>query len=358
MRIRVAIKNDLEKLKELYKEIVYDLNNVKHLEQMQWNEYYPIPFLETYIEKKQMYILEDDMDFIGAFTLHDEEDKLLVGIQYTDTTRFFYVSLLVICPTLQRKGHIKYILNFIKDFAVSNKYKYIRLTVASCNVYAENLYKKLKFNKVEGVWSFENEIYFGYEKKVSDYSAHDLFIIHGYNGDTTETFGEYVKNEAEKLGFAAHMPSFPIRQDGTYENWKEVMDTYFDKEYINENTVIIAHSQGTLFIPKYLAEKNIKIKLFISLAGFLCDIHGRDDINEVIARFRPNKKEVQKSIILMKHRYSIYSDNDHLNPKEELENYADRFNAEKVFIPNMGHMGRKSGVKEIPQIIEIIKSNI
>ena len=166
MIIRVAIKNDLEKLKELYKEIIYDLNNIKHLEKMQWNEYYPIPFLEAYIEKNQMYVLEDDKDFVGAFTLHDEEDKLLADIQYTDTTKFFYVSLLVIRPTLQRKGYIKYILNFIKDFAVSNEYKYIRLTVASCNVYAENLYKKLGFNKVEGVWTFENEIYFRYEKEV------------------------------------------------------------------------------------------------------------------------------------------------------------------------------------------------
>ena len=32
--------------------------------------------------------------------------------------------------------------------------------------------------------------------------------------------------------------------------------------------------------------------------------------------------------------------------------------AERVFISSIGHMGRKSGIKEISQIIEIIKSNI
>ncbi len=215
-----------------------------------------------------------------------------------------------------------------------------------------------KFLKADGNTAYirQNDYDSDFELDLnSDYSAHDLFIIHGYNGDTTETFGKYVKNEVEKLGFAVHMPSFPIRQEATYENWKKVMDTYFDKEYINENTVIVAHSQGTLFIPKYLAEKNIKIKLFISLAGFLCDINGRDDINEVIAGFRPNKEELQKSIKLMKHRYSIYSDNDHLNPQNELEKYADKFKAEKVFINGIGHMGRKSGIKELPQVIEIIK---
>ena len=182
----------------------------------------------------------------------------------------------------------------------------------------------------------------------------NLFIIHGYNGDTTETFGEYVKIEAEKRNIATYFPSFPIKEEATYDKWAKVMNTYFEKGLINENTIVVAHSLGTHFIPRYLASNNIKIYLYISLAGFLNDNSGREDLRKVIENFKPSELQIDTSISLMKNRYAIYSDNDHLNPKEELENYAKRFNAQKVFVTGIGHMGRKSGVKEISQIMDII----
>ncbi|MDR0978520.1 MAG: alpha/beta hydrolase [Lachnospiraceae bacterium] len=185
--------------------------------------------------------------------------------------------------------------------------------------------------------------------------GNNLFIIHGYNGDTTETFGNYVKTESEKLGIQAYMPNFPIRQEATYENWSEVMDTYWQKGLINKNTIIVAHSLATHFVPKYIADRNIQIQLYISLAGFLNDNSGREDIRTVVERFKPADEEIEKAINLMENRYAIYSDNDHLNPKEELERYADKFKANKIFISGIGHMGRRAGVKQIPEIIEIIK---
>ena len=184
----------------------------------------------------------------------------------------------------------------------------------------------------------------------------NLFIIHGYNGDTKETFGAYLENEAAKLNIETYLPSFPIKESATYEGWSKVMDTYLLKGMINENSIIVAHSLGTHFIPRYLADNNVKIYLYISMAGFLQDCSVRKDLESVVKDFKPNEDQMDKAIKLMSNRYAIYSDNDHLNPKEELERYAERFKAEKVFIPNMGHMGRKSGVKEIPQIIDIIKS--
>lgn len=186
----------------------------------------------------------------------------------------------------------------------------------------------------------------------------NLFIIHGYNGDTTETFGPYLEKEAQKINVDTYFPSFPIRQEATFENWSEVMDTYLEKGLINEKSIIVAHSLGTLFIPRYLATKNIHIHLYISLAGFLNDHSGREDLKIVVEKFKSNEDQIDKAIKLIDNRYSIYSDNDHLNPKEELESYAERFDSKKVFISGIGHMGRKSGVTEIPQVIDIIKSFI
>lgn len=186
----------------------------------------------------------------------------------------------------------------------------------------------------------------------------NLFVIHGYNGDTAETFGPYVESETNKLGIKSYFPKFPIKQEATYKSWSEEMHKYLERGLINENSIIVAHSLGTHFIPRYLAENNIRIYLYISMAGFLKDHSGREDLEKVVNNFVPNDEQIKKSTELMDNRFSIYSDNDHLNTKEELERYAERFKANKVFIPNVGHMGRKSGVKEIPEIMQIIEKHI
>lgn len=180
----------------------------------------------------------------------------------------------------------------------------------------------------------------------------NLFIIHGFNGDTSDTFGPYVENEAKKRNLIVYLPIFPSQNLATYKGWSKEMDKY--KKSINEKTIIIAHSLGANFIPRYLVENNLSIGLYISLAGFLTDHSGIEAIAKAVTDFKPNEQQIDQSIELMKERYSLYSDNDHLNPREELERYADRFKSKKIFIPNIGHMGRKSGVKEIPEIKEIM----
>jgi len=60
----------------------------------------------------------------------------------------------------------------------------------------------------------------------------------------------------------------------------------------------------------------------------------------------------------MKYRYSIYSNNDPISSLQKLEYYANKFYAKKVFILNVGHLGPKSGVTELPEVLEIIKRHV
>lgn len=182
----------------------------------------------------------------------------------------------------------------------------------------------------------------------------NLIIIHGYNGGIDHTFGPYIEKEAEKRDIKVYSPKFPLAQEATYKGWKEIFDKYVKEGIINENTIMIGHSIGATFIPRYLADHNLSICLYIGLAGFLDDCSGREEISRVFYRFKPKDEEAKKSITLMNHRYAIYSDNDHINPKEELERFADFYEAKKVFVPGIGHMGQKVKIREIPQIIQII----
>ena len=181
----------------------------------------------------------------------------------------------------------------------------------------------------------------------------NVFIIHSYNGDTANSFAPSIKKLCEENNINYYFPEFPIRQEAKYESWEKILNEYVDKELLNEDSIVISHSLGTLFLPKYLAKNNIKINTYISVAGFL-NYKGRIDLENIIIRFLPNEQEFEKCKTLIKNIYSIYSDNDEINSIKNLEDYANKLNSEKIFIKGAGHFSPKSNVKNISELNEII----
>ena len=186
----------------------------------------------------------------------------------------------------------------------------------------------------------------------------NLFIIHSYNADTKESFGLELKKQAEELGLKVFFPSFPTRENAKYSLWCDTMDNYMVSGELNSDSIIVAHSLGAHFIPKYISERKIPIKMYISCAGFLTDHSGKQKLQEIVKDFKPTDEEIDSFIDLCDSRFSIYSNNDHMNPQEELENYADRFHATRVLVQNVGHMGKSSGITELPEVIELIKEEL
>jgi len=183
----------------------------------------------------------------------------------------------------------------------------------------------------------------------------NIFIIHSYNADTKESFGPYITSEAKELDINTYIPDFPVKTEADYATWSRIMDTYLISGELNEDSIVIAHSLGAHFIPKYLASRGVSISTYISCAGFLNDMPNKPSLQKTIDDFRPTEDEIASAVQLIEHRFSIYSDNDHLNPQHELEYYADNLAAKRVFISGIGHMGKTSGITELPQAIDIIK---
>lgn len=186
----------------------------------------------------------------------------------------------------------------------------------------------------------------------------NIFIIHSFNNGTKNSFGPYLVRECASLGLNVIFPDFPTGDDANYQDWSKVMDRYLQDGMLNNDSIVIAHSLGAHFIPKYIAEKEVKIKVYISCAGFINKTHKENSFNKIMDDFLPTKLQIEKDVLLMKYRYAIYSDNDPISSLNELEYYADLFNAKKIFVPNIGHLGSKSGITELPEALGIIKKHI
>lgn len=181
-----------------------------------------------------------------------------------------------------------------------------------------------------------------------------IFLVHGYNG-IPKVF-DYFKNKFEQSGHEVVMPAFPTQTDITKDRYFAVFNEHKDK--LGENTIVIAHSIGNIMTLKYLCANDIRIRGYVGLAGFGEPFfnEGRDDLNSVIAPLRLEAEELSKIPSLISESYAIYSDNDHIVPFEVLERFPKIIGAKDCPIPGIGHMGSKSGVEELPKVVEIVDS--
>ncbi|MCI8470766.1 MAG: hypothetical protein HFJ35_04715 [Clostridia bacterium] len=160
-----------------------------------------------------------------------------------------------------------------------------------------------------------------------------------------------------KKEYSVIIPEFSSQKNVIYDKWKVILDKY--KREIKTETILIAHSIGNEFIIKYLTENNIKVKMYISLAGFAerFEREEKEDLNRAIKEFLVSEKEIEIFRKLISKKYSIYSDNDHIVPFEVLENYPQIIGAKPILIKGIGHMGKKSGLETIPEVVKLIDIN-
>lgn len=180
----------------------------------------------------------------------------------------------------------------------------------------------------------------------------NVMLVHGFNG--IPKIYEYFKKCLEEKGMNVIVPQFPTKTDITIDGFFQVFDKY--KKYFNNELVVIAHSIGNGMFLKYISKNNLKCGLYISLAAFSKAFvtDGREDLNFVIAPMNLTKEEIENGIKLIQNRYSIYSDNDHIVPFEILEEFPKVLDSKPMLIRKIGHMGKKSGLESLPQVIEII----
>ena len=99
----------------------------------------------------------------------------------------------------------------------------------------------------------------------------NIFIIHGSYGSPQENWFPWLKKELSKLGHRVFVPQFPIpdsNEEGHHlEKWFDEFNEY--KQYLNKDTIIVAHSRGCTFIYHLLPKFNIKINSLFLVGPFI-----------------------------------------------------------------------------------------
>ena len=181
----------------------------------------------------------------------------------------------------------------------------------------------------------------------------NFILIHGMSSPLDESFGIKIKERIKNHGFEIIEPFFPLKHQISLENWTEELDKF--QKYFNDKTCFLCHSLGCVFIIKYLFKRKIKAHAIISIAG--ADFDEKNPLGEKYPQlydFKELEEEYEYAKNNVKYFFNIYSDDDNVLTQDSLISYTKKTRATGIMIKGRGHFGRSSGVRDIPEIENIL----
>ena len=187
------------------------------------------------------------------------------------------------------------------------------------------------------------------EKKIVNFvSVHGI----GFNFDEENTFGPWLSERLKRYGKLTNC-HFPLGDQMTFKNWELELDKH--KQELNQNTTVVAHSLGALFILIYLKKNNLKIGSLISIGAGYNTAYSNHPIYK---DFVPSASDFEYCKNNITNRFMIYSDNDRFFTEEHQQSYIKNLDAQPVYVKGQGHFGRSDGVAEIPAAVDVLKAII
>lgn len=120
----------------------------------QWNEFYPNkkPF-EKDAERKELYVMQLEKQIIGCITISTFMDEEYIPINWlTPNKNNIYIHRLAVHPNEQGKGYARKLMDYAKNFAISNNYTSIRLDTFSRNERNKKFYELRGFKRTGKIY--------------------------------------------------------------------------------------------------------------------------------------------------------------------------------------------------------------
>lgn len=144
MDFRQAVLQDLPALKDMYKQIIKDMNeqNIQI-----GDDIYPCEFFEEDIKNNQLYTLLNNEEIVSAFVLSNT-NLGETAVEWNDkNAKAVYIDRLGVNVKYSRKGIGSLMLDKAKEIAKTLDAEYLRLFVVDINIPAIQLYTKKKVCK-------------------------------------------------------------------------------------------------------------------------------------------------------------------------------------------------------------------
>ena len=181
----------------------------------------------------------------------------------------------------------------------------------------------------------------------------NVFLVHGTMGKPFENWFPWLENKLAEKNISCNIPTFPTPEHQNYADWEKLMDYYCDLGVVNEDTVLIGHSCGSVFLVHYLLEHKIHVKGLICVSGYNNFISGFELMDKLNESFYMNAESIDMTpyadtVI------SFYGDNDPNIPQEFLNDFAASIGGEVNCVLNAGHFNASAGYLTCPAVLDAV----
>lgn len=181
----------------------------------------------------------------------------------------------------------------------------------------------------------------------------NVFLVHGTFGKPFENWFPWIENELSKKNISCVIPSFPTPAHQNYEDWERLMDYYCKLGVVDESTVLIGHSCGTVFLVHYLLKHKIHVKGLVCVSGYNNFISGFDMMDDLNGSFYMPESNLNMEEYADK-VHVFYGDNDPNIPQDILHHFAASVGGMEHCIANAGHFNASAGYTTCEVILDAV----
>lgn len=176
-----------------------------------------------------------------------------------------------------------------------------------------------------------------------------VLIFHGTGGHPQENWFPWLKEKLEKKGCTVFVPAFPTPKGQSLEAWLKVLGSY--KKNIDENTIMIGHSLGGLFLLRVLEElpHPLKAAFFVAAPIGIKPIKNFEGDQAFSGNFSFDWKNIKHKA---KYFEVFHSDNDSYVSLENGQQLAENLGAKLTLVPHAGHFNTTVGYLEFKLLLE------
>lgn len=173
------------------------------------------------------------------------------------------------------------------------------------------------------------------------------FIFHGTGAGKYDHWFPEIASKLEEKGVKVCRPEFPTPEAQNLQNWLQVLDN--QEIEIDENTVLIGHSTGAVFILSVLEKIDTEIEAAFLISGFKGKLHDErfDPLNETFAEKDFNFEKIKNSA---EEFYLFHSESDPYVPLEKAAELAPKLDANLELVADAGHFNTESGYTDFPEL--------
>lgn len=182
------------------------------------------------------------------------------------------------------------------------------------------------------------------------------FLIHGWSGNPSKDWMPWVKSQLEHKEYEVFLPLMPDTDNPKIKLWVNKLKELVGRP--RESDIFIGHSVGGQVILRFLEqmEDAIVVGKIILVAPWLKLANLENDEAWKIAdpwlTIPINFSKVKPKAKLF---VAIFSDNDNWVPLNENKAlFQEKLNPRIIVLNNRGHFSEEEGVKEIPEILELL----